>query len=204
MSSQSATPLHALVPIADGSEEIEAITIIDTLRRAQMEVTVAAVTPERERLLCVLSRKTKVQADVHVSEVVRKDESGEWEATREFDVIVLPGGYGGAQALHDSDAVVALLKQQDAAGRWLAAICAAPAVVLEPHGLLKGRQATCYPAMVDQLTDASAAEQRVVVSNKCVTSRGPGTALEFALAVVREVAGEEVAKATKDPMVCNF
>ena len=178
---------RVLVPIANGTEELEAVAIIDVLRRAGAEVTVAGV----DGLQVVAARGTKLIADVLVSECVGQI----------FDLIALPGGMPGAEHLRDCKPLVALLKEQAASGRLYAAICASPAVVLQHHGLLAGRRATAHPAFVQQLEDRTAAEERVVVDGNCVTSRGPGTALEFALTLVALLFGREHALHVAKPML---
>jgi 4-methyl-5(b-hydroxyethyl)-thiazole monophosphate biosynthesis len=172
---------RALVPIANGSEEIEAVCIIDTLRRAGMEVVVASV---EETLQVTASRETTLVADVRIEAC-----SGET-----FDLIALPGGMLGAEHLRDTDTLIELLKAQDAEGRLFGAICASPAVVLQPHGFLKNRKATCFPSFADRLENDEAVDARVVVDDRCVTSRGPGTAIEFALTLVALLYDEETAR----------
>ncbi|NLW84185.1 MAG: DJ-1 family protein [Phycisphaerae bacterium] len=161
-----------LIAIADGTEELEAITLIDVLRRAGANVTVASVGD----LQVTTSHGVKLTADVTIADC----------RGREYDCIVLPGGMPGAEHLRDSTPLVELLKTQKQRGGWYAAICAAPAVVLAHHGLL-GKKATCYPSFADRLPDQSMAHHRVVVDGRCITSQGPGTALEFALELVRRV-----------------
>lgn len=169
-----------LVPIADGSEEMEAVMIIDVLRRAKAEVVVAAV---GDKLEIVASRKVKLVADVLLDEAAKSS----------YDLIVLPGGLGGAQAFANSETLVNLLKKQSESDRYYGAICASPALVLEPHGLLKGKKATAFPAMCEKLSDKSEVENRVVVDGKLITSRGPGTSVEFSLAIVEKLLGREKA-----------
>lgn len=162
-----------LVPIADGIEELEAVTIIDVLRRAGGRVTVASV----GALQVTASRGVKLAADCLIADC--RDKS--------FDLIVLPGGLGGAEHLRDCASLIDMLKSQKQAGRFYAAICAAPAVALAPHGLLDGKKATGYPSCADALPDASKANQRVVVDGNCITSQGPGTAMEFAIELARQL-----------------
>jgi 4-methyl-5(b-hydroxyethyl)-thiazole monophosphate biosynthesis len=176
-----------LVPIADGTEEIEAVCIIDVLRRAGAEVVVASV-GEKE-VTC--SRGVRIVADKLLGEC----------KTEAFDMIVLPGGVPGAQNLRDSADLTKLLKKQAGSGGFFGAICASPAVVLQAHGLLANRQATSHPAFSDQLEPNESIESRVVVDGSCVTSRGPGTALEFALKLVELLYGKKTAQAVADPMV---
>ena len=184
--SNDATP-RVLVPIADGTEEIEAVCIIDVLRRAGMDVTVASV----GELQITASRGVNIVADCLIAECREK----------RYDLVVLPGGIPGAENLRDSPALTKILKAHRAADGWLAAICAAPAVVLTPHALLAGCRATAHPNFVSQLEDQSSVAERVVVDGRCVTSRGPGTALEFALRLVALLCGDAKAEAVAAPMV---
>ncbi|XP_027341358.1 protein DJ-1 homolog B isoform X1 [Abrus precatorius] len=169
-----------LVPIANGTEEMEAVIIIDILRRAKAKVVVAAV---EDKLEIVASRKVKLAADILLDEAAKLS----------YDLIVLPGGLGGAQAFANSETLVSLLKKQRESKRYYGAICASPALVLEPHGLLKGKKATAFPAMSNKLSDQSEVENRVVVDGNLITSRGPGTSIEFALAIVEKLFGRKLA-----------
>lgn len=178
MNEFSKTLKRVLVPIADGSEEIEAVGIIDTLRRAGADVTVAAVS----KLQITASRGTRIIADTLLDHC----------RDREYDLIVLPGGMPGALKLRDSEILAELLKKQVAEGRYYAAICAAPAVVLAYHGLIGNRMATAYPSLVSQLPHQQMVERRVVVDGKCITGKGPGAALEFALVLVGLLFGRDI------------
>lgn len=178
----------ALVPIADGSEDIEAVTIIDVLRRAGMDVTVASA---HDRPEIKAARATRIVADALVTECVGKH----------YDLIALPGGMPGAANLADCEALMAMLKEHKAAGRWFAAICAAPGVALAPRGFLDGYAATGHPKFQQALPDQSRVHERVVVDRNCITSQGPGTALEFALALVEQVQGRAKREEVAAPMV---
>eukprot|EP00850_Spirogloea_muscicola_P006321 SM000030S11330 [mRNA] locus=s30:116358:118947:- [translate_table: standard] len=180
--------VQVLVPIAHGSEEMEAVIVIDILRRAGVEVTVASVESD---LLIVASRQVQLVADKLIEDT----------AGHIFDLIVLPGGMPGAERLANSAALVDILKEQTKQGRSIAAICAAPAVVLEAQGLLARRKATAHPAFSEKLSDQSAVEARVVIDGSVITSRGPGTAMEFALTLVGELLGPERAHEVAKPMV---
>ena len=175
-----------LVPIADGTEEIEAVCIIDTLRRAGTSVTVASV----DQLQVTASRGVKLVADRLIA-----------QCSDTYDLIVLPGGMPGAEHLRDSKGLTALLVRQKDEGRLYGAICAAPAVVLQHHGLLGDRRATCHPNFTHLLENPEAVESRVVVDETCITSRGPGTALEFALKLVELLLGPEKAEEVAQPML---
>lgn len=181
-------PKTALVPIADGSEEIEAVTVVDVLRRAEVAVTVASV---MDRTEITASRGVRIVADCLVADV----------ADETFDLIALPGGMPGAEHLRDSAVLTDLLRRHRTENRLLGAICAAPAVALEPHGFLENREATAHPAFFDRLNPDRRSEARVVADGNVVTSRGPGTALEFALRLVALLLGEETARTVAEPMV---
>jgi 4-methyl-5(b-hydroxyethyl)-thiazole monophosphate biosynthesis len=176
-----------LVPIADGTEEIEAVCIIDVLRRAGADVTVASV----GNLQITASRGVKLVADCKIADC-RDDE---------FDLIALPGGIPGAEHLRDSQPLVKLLRRHQAGGGWYGAICAAPAVVLSHHGLLGGRKVTGHPSFAAQLSDGTPMAERVVVDGNCITSQGPGTALEFALTLVALLYDNAKASAVAAPML---
>lgn len=166
-----------LVPVAEGTEEIEAVCIVDVLRRAGGEVVVAAVGPAgamAPALEVRASRGVRLVADARLEDVARD----------RFDAILLPGGMPGAAHLRDCAPLAALLAAHDAEGRLLGAICAAPVVVLQEHGLLRGRGATCFPGLREKLDPGSRRAGRVVIDGNLLTSQGPGTALEFALAAV--------------------
>ena len=171
------------VAIADGTEELEAVTIIDVLRRAKADVTVASVDAKQVKA----SRGVNLVADALISECVGNT----------YDLIALPGGMPGAEHLRDSKELIDLLRAQADSGRLYAAICASPAVALKPHGLLKDKKATCYPSLLSDLHNAQQA--KVVVDGNCITSQGPATALEFALKLVEllldKQKSQEVAKA---------
>ena len=176
-----------LVPLADGFEEIEAVTIIDVLRRAGAIVTVAGV----GALQITASRGVRVVADKLIADCT----------TESYDLIALPGGMPGAENLYASGMVRNLLHTQWNENRLIAAICAAPAVVLAPMGLLKGRRATCHPSFFKQLGNAISSRDRVVVDDRIITSQGPGSALEFALKLAEILFGETKAADVSAPMV---
>jgi len=180
---------EVLVPIADGTEEIEAVCIIDVLRRAGARVTVASV----DKLQVTASRGVKIVADCLIESC----------RARRFDLIVLPGGMPGAEHLRDSSTLTQMLQRHNESGLWSAAICAAPALVLAHHGLLADRRATAHPAFVDRLPNPDATAARVVVDGCTVTSRGPGTALEFALTLVALLFGDAKRQEVAAPMVVD-
>ncbi|HEY6527956.1 MAG TPA: DJ-1 family glyoxalase III [Cellvibrionaceae bacterium] len=173
---------RVLIAIADGSEEIEAITLVDVLRRAKCHVTLASVEPT---LLIKASRGVSIQADCFISDC--RDEN--------FDLIALPGGMPGASRLADSAALIELLDRQRQRLGAIAAICAAPAVVLGRQGWLKGKTATGFPAFWEELKEQGVKlmNEPVVQDGNLFTSQGPATAMEFALALVRFLMGDVVA-----------
>ena len=176
-----------LVPIADGSEEIEAVCIIDVLRRAGASVSVASV----DGLQVTASRGVMLVADKLIADCVEET----------YDLVVLPGGMPGAEHLRDSKELETILRRQKREDRLYGAICAAPAVVLQHHGLLGHCRATCHPNFVGELENRDLVESRVAVDGACVTSRGPGTALEFALKLVELLYSEAKAREVAVPMV---
>jgi protein deglycase len=167
-----------LVPLAQGCEELEAVTIIDLLRRAAIEVVTAGLDARPVRA----SRGTVLVADTELDEVLE----------RTFDMIVLPGGLPGADHLAADPRIIAILKRHYSAGRYTAAICAAPKVLAEA-GILDGRSATHYPGAVDPRTYPLVAftDASVVVDGTSITSRGPGTAMDFALQLIELLLGRE-------------
>lgn len=179
-----------LVPIADGTEEIEAVAIIDTLRRAGALVTVASVS---DKLQVKASRGVRFVADRLITECIAET----------YDLIALPGGMPGAEHLRDSKELTHLLKMQNQANRLYAAICASPVVVLQAHGLLAGRHATCHPSFAQKLVNNQKANSRVVVDGNCTTSQAPGTALEFALKLVEILYGADKAEKVAEPMLAR-
>jgi 4-methyl-5(b-hydroxyethyl)-thiazole monophosphate biosynthesis len=169
---------RVLVPLATGCEELEVVTVVDLLRRAEIEVVTAGLAPGP--VTC--SRGTVLVPDVDLDEV----------AEDTFDMVVLPGGQPGATNLGGDARIHDLLARQAAADRWSAAICAAPAV-LASTGLLDGRTATSFPGAIDsaRYPEVHLVEQPVVTDGTVVTSRGPGTAMDFALHLIQLLLGQD-------------
>jgi len=178
-----ALAMKALVPLAEGFEELEAVTIIDVLRRAGVEVTVAALATSP----VTGSHAIRIAADTVLDGI---DASG-------FDAVVLPGG-PGAKRLRDDARVLQIVQAAARSGKLVAALCAAP-IALEAAGVLAGKRATAYPG--NALPSAHFVEERVVVDGNIVTSRGPGTALEFSLALVEQVVSVEKAAELRAAMI---
>ncbi|GLJ40237.1 hypothetical protein SUGI_0826080 [Cryptomeria japonica] len=182
---------RVLVPVANGSEEMEAVIVIDILRRAKANVVVASI---EETLEVVGSRNVKFVADKLIEDA----------ASSEYDLIILPGGMPGAKRLQKSVSLRKLLREQALSNRIYGAICASPVVVLETHGLLKGKKATAYPSFSGKLLDQGAVNAQVVIDGKLITSRGPGTAIEFSLAMVDKLYGKERAKNVSKGIVYDY
>ncbi len=170
-----------LVPLAEGFETIEALTVVDVFRRGGLDVDVAAVAGD---LKVTSSHQVPVIADKLLDDC----------SDEKYDLIVLPGGIPGAENLKNSKVLADLLKKQNREGKLYGAICASPAVVLEHHGLLEGKKATCHPGFVDKLRSDKDGEKRVVIDKNCITSRGAGTSIDFSLALLAALMGEEKRK----------
>jgi len=169
--------MKILVPLANGFEEIEAINVIDILRRGDVDVVTAGLNEG----LVEGSHKIKVLPDTILDKI----------DYREFDGIVLPGGAPGFVNLGNDERILKMAREMDKAGKVVAAICAAPSVLIKA-GVLQGRRATVSPSGKAQVEAcANFSEERVVVDGNLVTSRSPGTALEFALKLVEVLAGKE-------------
>jgi 4-methyl-5(b-hydroxyethyl)-thiazole monophosphate biosynthesis len=169
---------RALVLLANGFEEIEAVTIIDVLRRAGVTTVAAGLSGERggARGAHGITLETDVTLDAL--------DAGP------FDALVLPGGMPGSATLRDDARVQRLIQTFARDGKLVAAICAAP-IALDSAGVLRGRRATCFPGF--ELPSAELREERVVEDGNVVTSRGPGTALEFALALAARLTTPDTA-----------
>jgi 4-methyl-5(b-hydroxyethyl)-thiazole monophosphate biosynthesis len=181
---------RVLIPLAEGFEELEAVTVIDLLRRAGIEVVTAGLAPGPVRA----SRGTVIHPDTTLDAALAED----------YDMVVLPGGMPGAKHLNEDARIKPLLKRMAESGKFTGAICAAPMVLAEA-GLLSGKRATSYPGFVDKmnLPDVTYVSEPVVQDGKVITSRGPGTAMDFALSLIEALVGrakrEEVEAALLRP-----
>ena len=178
-----------LIVLADGFEEIEAITPIDVLRRAGVEVTLAGVGKRDIKG----AHGITVQADIVL------------EKYQEIpDAIILPGGMPGASNLNQSKELGQLLATMNKQKKWIGAICASPAVVLAPRGLLDGKKATCYPGFEKDLSPkTSFTTERVVQDGHIITSRGPGSAFEFSLELVEKLVGSQEVERLSEAMMAK-
>lgn len=164
-----------LVPLAQGCEEIEAVTIIDILRRAGIEVISAGLDAHPVRA----SRGTVLVPDTTLDAALKQ----------EFDMVVLPGGQPGTNNLKADARIIGLLQHMAQQGKHVAAICAAPSV-LASAGLLDGKRATSFPGSLHGFAKVQLQTTAVVEDGKLITSRGPGTAMDFALTLVERLAGK--------------
>ena len=209
------TPVRVLVPIADGSEELETVTITDILKRFGAEVTVASV----NCFICEMSQGLKIQADVTIKQasnlVVDTDHGphGPWH------LIVLPGGMPGATSLRDSKVLKQMLMDHHNKGGLIGAICASPSVILRSYGIIDGSRsgsdaatedqkpkdtilATGYPSKMFPLNLRS--KKKVVISQNIVTSQGPGTSILFAMKLGEELFGKDVADRVADDLLLRL
>jgi len=163
-----------LVPLAMGCEELEAVTVIDLLRRAGVTVVSAGLDGQIQRG----SRGVMIQPDTTLEAAL----------THEFDMLVLPGGQPGTNNLKADARIIGLVQKMVAEGKYVTAICAAPSV-LAAAGVLDGQRATSFPGALDAYPQVQQQRAAVVEDGKLITSRGPGTALDFALTLIERLCG---------------
>lgn len=176
------------VMFADGFEEIEAMSIVDILRRAGMETLSVGLFKK----IVTGAHNVEIKADMILDDL----------KVDEFDMIVLPGGLPGAEHLAKSEKLAQILKEFDSKNLKIAAICAAP-WALSKAGVLKDRY-TCYPGFENQVDHRGYdANSNVVIDKNIITSRGPATAMEFALALIKELVGENKYKEVKKGLLFN-
>ncbi len=174
------------VILADGFEEVEAVAVIDVLRRAEIDTVIAGLHDKH----VTSARNVKIIPDT-VIDAVKADD---------FDMIVLPGGQPGSDNLNADPRVKELIRSFSEKGKFVGAICAAP-YVLANAGLLAGKRVTSYPSYRDKLGNARYEEKSVVIDGKVLTSRGAGTALAFGLAIVEKLINRDKAMKIKDSML---
>ena len=184
---------RVLVILADGFEEVEALAPIDVLRRSGASVTVAAL-QYKSGTSCVRgAHDVLVGCDALLADV----------CTDRFDAIVLPGGMPGAKNLHESQTVTKVILDTFKRGDFVCAICASPAFVLAPTGVLEGKRATCYPGCEAVAPKAVFGKERTVRDGNVITGAGPGTALEFGLLISEALFGKDVSSKIHSDMICK-
>lgn len=174
------------VMLADGFEEIEALAVVDVLRRVGIDVFTVSIT---EKSIVTGAHKIRVIADLTIKEAALED----------ADMIALPGGMPGAQNLYDNIVLENALENMVKKNKWVAAICAAP-FILGKRGYLEGKEAICYPGFEKDLKGAIIKNQKVVISGNFITSKGPGTALHFAFAIVSVLKDQKTASSLAQQM----
>jgi len=181
--------MKVLIPLAKGFEEIEAVSLIDVLRRGDIKVTVAGV----GKKLIFGANGITIQADAVVADMKSDD----------FDMIVLPGGWDGTHALADDEDVQRLLKEMKAKDKMIGAICAAP-FALNKAGVLN-KNYTCYPSVEEEIRlDGYSYDKKVITDGNVMTSRGPATAICFAIAIVEKLKGSDMADMLKEGLLADF
>lgn len=179
---------NVLIPLAQGCEELEAVTVIDLLRRAGVTVVTAGLDDQP----VTAGRGVRLLPDTTLDEALKQS----------FDMIVLPGGLPGADHLNNDPRIQHLIKTMHAEGKYTAAICAAPKV-LASAGLLDNRAATSYPGVLSSmnLPDINLVDAPVIQDDKIITSRGPGTAMDFALTLIENLVGLKKRNTVEDALV---
>ncbi len=178
--------------LAEGFETIEALTVVDMLRRAGIDITTVSITDSLE---VKSAHGIVVKADELLSNV--KDNDSE--------CLVLPGGMPGTNNLRANDTLMDMVIKQNEAGKYVAAICAAPAVIFSELGITKGKNSTCYPSFNDKLEDegVNLIKLPAVVDGNVITGMGMGTAIEFSHAIIKELKGKEIADKILDS-ICFY
>jgi len=178
-----------LIPLAEGCEELEAVTLIDLLRRAEITVITASLS---DTLLVTASRGVRLMADTSLESVIYDD----------FDMIILPGGMPGTTHLNEDPHIHAILKRLHSSGKVIAAICAAP-LVLANAGLLSGKTVSCYPEVLNsnKWPEIKLVDDAVVIDDLILTSRGPGTAMDFALEIIEYLKDEHTRSIVESALV---
>lgn len=170
--------MKVLVPLANGFEEGEAILPVDMIRRAGIEVVVAGL----DSSIINGAHKIVIQTDCILA-----------DAGIDYDAVFLPGGMPGSENLANSDLLKTIVQKLDSEGKLVSAICAAPAVALERFGVIRDRKFTCYPGFEDRVKDGVYTDSEIVIDGNLLTAKGVGYAHAFGIALVRELAGDEMA-----------
>ena len=185
----------AFVLLADGFEDVEAVTPIDYLQRAGIEVT--TVSNSQSQIVSSRWGGIKLHANTTITEFLKVSA----EEKIEWDAVICPGGMPGAANLAASGEVSELLKKMSANNKLICAICAAPVIVLSPLGLIKNKKFTCYPGMEEKAAGGVFCNERVVIDGNIITSRAAGTTGEFAIAIIEKLLNKETAKKIADTVL---
>jgi len=183
--------MKTLVFLADGFEEVEALTVVDYLRRTGIEVDTVSITNDNK---VKGSHKITVIADKKIEEL---------NDVSLYDAVIIPGGMPGSERLRDNHFVIDIVKKMNEAGKLVAAICAGP-IVLAKAGVIKGKQVTSYPGFENELKDGIYVEKPVVRDKNIITSRGPALAVDFAIEIIKYLAGEEKAQKLKKDILYQY
>ncbi len=173
--------------LADGFEEVEALTVVDILRRGNCEIVTMSINDNKK-----IVGKSKIE--------VFEDMAFDKEVALSAEMIILPGGGLGTENIKNCESVIEIIKDFAEKKKKISAICAAPSV-LGINGVLNGFRATCYPGFEKFLVGAEIVNSNVVCDRNIITSKGPGTAMEFALAILKELKGEECEKNVRDRLI---
>lgn len=171
--------MRVAILLANGFETLEGLTVVDILRRAEVECTTFAL----EGLEVKTSHSIYVKADKNIMD----------EEIRNYDFIVLPGGMPGAKNLRDNDRVIDLIKEFNNKNKYICAICAGP-ISLAKAGIVEGRNLTCYPGFEDEMGNINYKKDLVVVDGNIITGRGPAAAIPFAFEILSKIDAEKVKK----------
>ena len=178
---------QALIFLAPGYEEVEMLTVVDLLRRSHISIDMVSITDSLE---VTSSHNVTIKAD-------KLFQDADFD---EADMIILPGGIPGTPNLLACQPLTDKIKEFASQKKWLSAVCAAPTIYDELK-LFEGRKATCYPTFAEKLTDAVYVKQPVVVDDIFITSRGAGTTIEFAAAIIERFAGKDTAKEVLEAII---
>ncbi len=177
----------AILPLAEGFEEIEAVVCIDLLRRAGIKVDVVGLT----NLIISGSRKIRIKTTKKINQI-----------SYPYDACILAGGMPGAKNLASSTNINQLIKKMAREKKIIAAICASPAIILAPLGILDNKKATCYPGMEKSFSPSTIYKnKKVVVDENIITSQGPATAFQFALGIIEKLVGKKISDKVKESIL---
>ena len=183
--------MKVIVFLAEGFEEVEALTVVDYLRRIEnMGVDTVSI---GESLQVLGAHNIEVKADKYINDL---------EDLTSYDGLVIPGGMPGATNLRDHENVIRIIKQMNDQGKLIAAICAGP-IVLEKAGIIDGKKVTSYPGFDKDLPNSIYKNKALVADGNIITAQGPAKAVDFAIEIVRYLAGEEASKKLKENILYN-